>query len=278
MKLNFFCFGAAKSGTSTIHDILCGHPDILLPEVKETKFFSLNYNKGYNWYWKNYFKGYQGEKAIGEIYPCMSSVEAPKRLYETLGGNIKIFAILRNPADRAYSNYLAQKRILNHNFSFQEALEELPFLIDKGLYSKNIQRFAKYFPMENMKFFIFETDFINDRKNMIDDLLKFLEVRLIPLDIEKKSNNAWKPKSKILNQLIFNRPYFLTVIIKNFISTSFRQKIRLKLTKLNSQQIESPKLSDGERAEVLRKYFKSDIENLEKLLGVDLSVWYDQQS
>ncbi|WP_201327710.1 sulfotransferase [Thermotomaculum hydrothermale] len=32
----FFCVGAAKSGTTTLHNILIQHPDIFLPDVKET--------------------------------------------------------------------------------------------------------------------------------------------------------------------------------------------------------------------------------------------------
>ena len=34
MNLNFFCIGATKSGTSTLHDILYNHPDIYMPDVK----------------------------------------------------------------------------------------------------------------------------------------------------------------------------------------------------------------------------------------------------
>ena len=44
-KLNFFCIGAAKCGTTTLHDILIQHPNIYLPKVKETKFFSSKVDK-----------------------------------------------------------------------------------------------------------------------------------------------------------------------------------------------------------------------------------------
>tara|TARA_B100000780_G_C21068705_1_gene429895 strand:- start:131 stop:964 length:834 start_codon:yes stop_codon:yes gene_type:complete len=276
MNLNFFCIGATKSGTSTIHDILYNHPDIYLPDIKETKFFSINYHKGYNWYLNEYFKKHKNEKAIGEVYPCMASQEAPKRLYETLGENVKIFGILRNPADRAYSNYLAQKRILNHDLTFKQALEELPYLIKKGLYAKNILRFADYFPLKNMRFYIFETDFIKQRRELIDNIQDFLIVEKLELDIDIKSNFAWKPKSAILNKLLFKRPVILDKFLKLFLtSTKLRQQLRLFFTKVNSKKISSPKLSDSDRKEIIDKYFYEDILKLEKLLDKDLSIWYN---
>tara|TARA_B100000925_G_scaffold171416_1_gene129108 strand:+ start:9072 stop:9905 length:834 start_codon:yes stop_codon:yes gene_type:complete len=276
MSLNFYCIGATKSGTSTIHDILYNHPDIYLPVIKETKFFSLNYHKGYDWYLNTYFKKHKKEKAVGEIYPCMSSLEAPKRLYETLGGDIKIFGILRNPADRAYSNYLAQKRILNHNLSFQEALKKLPYLTEKGLYARNILRFSEYFQSKNMRFYIFETEFINNRREMIDDIQDFLTVEKIKLDIDIKSNFAWQPRSKILNRLLFKKPIILDKVLRLFLtSTTLRQKLRLFFTKINSKKISSPKLTNSDRQDVIDKYFYQDILKLEKILGKDLSIWYN---
>jgi len=111
--------GAAKSGTSSMHDILIKHPDIFLPEIKETKFFSLIYDKGCQWYLNKCFKNKTIEKAVGEIYLCMSSKEIPKRLYETLGKDINFFDVLRNPADRVCSIFLAQKQILNRNLMLE---------------------------------------------------------------------------------------------------------------------------------------------------------------
>jgi hypothetical protein len=276
MNLNFFCIGATKSGTSTLHDILYNHPDIYMPDVKETKFFSINYHKGYNWYLNEYFQKYKNEKAIGEVYPCMASIEAPKRLYETLGKDIKIFGILRNPADRAYSNYLAQKRIMNHNLTFKQALEELPYLTEKGLYAKNILRFSEYFLLKDMRFYIFETDFIKHKRELIDDIQDFLKIEKLELDIDIKSNFAWKPKSGLLNKLLFKRPIILDKFLKLILtSTRLRQKLRLFFTKVNSKKISSPKLLNSDRKDIINKYFYEDILELEKLLDKDLSMWYD---
>ena len=54
MKVNpdFIGVGAAKAGTTTLHDILVQHPDIYLPSFKAAHFFDLDENceKGEKWY------------------------------------------------------------------------------------------------------------------------------------------------------------------------------------------------------------------------------------
>jgi len=275
MNLNFFCIGAAKSGTSTLHDILKSHPDIYLPEIKETKFLSKNYSKGVEWYFREYFTNFKNEKAIGEIYPCLTLNDGPKKLRDSFGKDLKLLAIFRNPVDRAYSNFLAQKRIYKHDLSFEEALDELPYLIENGLYAKSLKRFFDFFDINNTRFYIFENDLINNKQWMLNDIQRFLGVKQLSLQTNIKSNSAWKPKSKSLNRLIYNRPKFIDRSIKYFFrSISARQKVRIFLNRINSKKIQSPRLTNEYRRELIYKYFYSDIKELETILKRDLSNWY----
>ena len=105
---NFMCLGAAKSGKTTLYDILKQHPDIYLPSFKEPHFFDIhdNYNNGIDWYMKNYYSK-SNFKAIGDFTPSyFFEKEAPKRIYDALSKDIKFIVILRHPVDRAYSHYL----------------------------------------------------------------------------------------------------------------------------------------------------------------------------
>ena len=51
-KPDFIIIGAAKSGTTTLYEYLCRHPQIFMSTPKEPDFFSLdqNYTKGIEWY------------------------------------------------------------------------------------------------------------------------------------------------------------------------------------------------------------------------------------
>ncbi len=47
------------------------HPDIYLPQAKETAFFyhDYKYEKGLSYYEEHYFGSVNGEKAVGEVSP-----------------------------------------------------------------------------------------------------------------------------------------------------------------------------------------------------------------
>ena len=54
-KPSFFVAGMQKSGTTTLHKWLNSHPEITLPNYKETHFFSdeKQFSKGFKWYLNN---------------------------------------------------------------------------------------------------------------------------------------------------------------------------------------------------------------------------------
>ena len=62
----FLCVGAQKAGTTTLQKLLGNHPNIYLPAQKELQFFSINYDKGLDWY-GNHFLGATDKSCVGEI-------------------------------------------------------------------------------------------------------------------------------------------------------------------------------------------------------------------
>jgi len=258
-KINFLCVGAQKSGTTTLFEILKQHPDIYLPEVKETHFFDDDalYNKGIDFLIKNFYSSYQGEKAVGDITPAYMYFEyVPERIYKTLGKDIKLIFILRNPADRAFSHYLMTYRRGLEYLNFWDAIKEEPkrlkkgyfhrihySYIDRGYYAKQIKRFLKFFPRENMKIFIFEKDFLplEARKKTISEILEFLEVENIELNINIKSNEGKIPKNIFLQTFIYSILYrenrlkqFLRSLIK---SKSIKEEAKHILKKLKEKNL-----------------------------------------
>lgn len=275
MNLNFYCIGSSKCGTSSLHDILNQHPDIFLPTVKETKFLSKNHEKGVEWYYNEYFKKYNNEKAVGEIYPCLALQEAPKRLFESFGKDLKIIVVLRNPVARMYSNYLGQMRIGKIKIPFREVIKNNSMILENSLYAKHLIRFFEVYPKENFKIFLFEEDFIKNRKQMITTLCEFLEVDQFDFNLDVKSNSTWKPKSEIINRIIYKRPKAVTSFLNQFFkSKELKQRIRIRLSELNSRTVKSEHLELKEQAEIYNKYFKEDVIKLENLIEKDLSFWY----
>ena len=285
---NFMCLGAAKSGTTTLYDILRQHSEIYIPTFKEPHFFDIpeNYNNGLEWYKKNYFNK-ADKKIIADFTPSyLFDKNAPKRIFESLGRNMKFLVILRNPVDRAYSHYLHSKRDYHENENFEEALElevnrlkkykdqsdYLSYLrhsyVHQGLYSQMLERYLQYFSLDNFLFIHFEDELLKERDLTIKRILNFLEVdNSVLLNTDIRSNPSSKEKSKMLKKLMKKRGWWRKVIKFMVPSMQLRQVIRNRIQRINITEFKAEQLSSEVRSDLLEKYFRKDISNLERIIN-----------
>ena len=135
-----------KAATTSLYTYLKQHPDIFMTSVKERMFFN-NYNNENNYIIKgrktkkittlkqyyNLFNAVKNETAIGEASPAyISDKNCPILIKEHLP-NIKIIAILRQPVERSYSNYLhAQRAGREVIHDFEKAFNEEKVRIEKN--------------------------------------------------------------------------------------------------------------------------------------------------
>ena len=108
-----FIVGAQRSGSTLLYKILSSHSQICMakPYFPEPKYFLKNYKVNKN-YFKKFFKHYKNENYIGEKSTSyLEYIFVAKRINKNFP-DAKIFIILRNPADRAISNFFFQKKII----------------------------------------------------------------------------------------------------------------------------------------------------------------------
>jgi hypothetical protein len=284
--INFFCVGAQKAGTTTLHDILKQHPDIYLPEKKEAHYFDLEerYIKGIQWYINNFYMNYSGEKICGEITPEYLYFEkVPERLFREFGSNLKLVFIFRNPIDRAFSHYLMNKRRLIEDNTFEKATKlEIERIsqgefenfnysyLSRGFYALQLKRYLKYFPLNNMHFINFEQDLVKNRESTISRLLRFLELPETNLNIEIISNKAKSPRFKSLQYILYKRSIFKN-LFRN-LSKDKKERIKEILERIIFFRDNDEKV-DFKTREHLKSLFLEDIEELETLTGKDYSNW-----
>jgi hypothetical protein len=246
---NFLIVGAARSGTTTLYSYLQAHPEVYLPASKrpEPHFFlkDWEYGMGIDYYARKYFSAWRGQRALGEAsasYLCYDWVA--DRILRHLPG-VKLIATLRNPIERAHSNYWHTIKSGLESCSFEEAvrterqrLAEIvdPFwravrpyaYVERGFYYRHLSDYLLRFPRSQMHIVLFE-DLLRSPGQVLRGILEFLEVdpEFVPADLDR-----------ILNQ-----------------STP-----------------EGEKMAPSAR-EYLRGVFRDDILNLGQLLGRDLSSW-----
>jgi hypothetical protein len=119
---DFLILGAAKAGTSSIHAWLATHPDIQMAEPKETNFFSINYGEGLG----NYLACFpDSERRLrGEATPSYLHLpHVAARIAETLP-DARLIVVLREPVERAFSDWWMHVRRGAERRSFTEAVGE----------------------------------------------------------------------------------------------------------------------------------------------------------
>lgn len=310
-KPNFFCVGFAKCGTTTLHEIFKQHPDIYLPEIKETQYYWSNeaYKKGFEWYLKRYYSGADEQKAVGEINPKLTTRHYGIQLAKDFAPNAKIIFFLRNPVNRLFSQYkfflrygysfnninlcvkYANKnqegfnRFIEHNFykncagTVMLAPTYMKSFIEISNYYSHIKEYLNYFPKENTKIVLFE-EFIQDTERVTKELFDFLGVNRdakINYDIIANEGNL-VPKS--INS-IYLYQMLLQLMDQGFKLNSNRMdgfivwlREFLQRNVLLAPETDKSKMSDGAK-ELLQKYFEEDKKQIEQLLERDLSqLWF----
>lgn len=278
---DFIIIGAGKCGTTSLYTYLKQHPQVYLCPHKETYFFVPEpiRSKFKPWGAITNFDDYTGlfknasqKSVIGEISTTYyRHAESAQQIYQNLP-QVKIIAILRDPANRAFSDYQMHFRKGNEKEDFTSLISLDNRFIKPGFYYSELIPYFKVFPQEQIKILLFD-DLVKNSANFIEDLFEFIEIdsQFIP-NTSKQSRKGGLPKNQTVN-ILLTKPNPLRKLIASvlslFIPFSLRQEIRASLVKKNIQQA---KLSPEVRQQLIEVY-RYDIAKLQELIGRDLSSW-----
>ena len=291
---NLLIVGAAKSGTTSLHNYLDQHPNIFMSDFKEPHFLindiigskrihngvlSLKEYEKLFLNTNNYT--YRGESSVMYLLFAQEAIENIKKY---LGENVKIIIMLRNPIERAYSGYQHVKRY-NHmeNLSFEDAIgvcekrymEVINFTpasryLEIGNYYNQVKLFMDNF--SNVHVMIYD-DYKYDINAEINKVLRFLDLPEHVIDTrDKHMVGGWEWKNIYLKKLILHgniiKKIFSVLIPSNYL----RVKIRLFLQNLAVRKTENMR---QETKNKLVNYYRDDVLRLSALLDKDLTFWLD---
>ena len=294
---NFLVIGAGKSGTTSLYNYLKQHPQIYMSPVKEPRFFALE-GKGIDFNgpgdkkalgssitdieaYHRLFDGVTDETAVGEASPLyLYSSRAPGRIANHVPG-AKLIAVLRDPAERAYSGFLHLVRDgLEPLDNFARALEEEEARIESnyaphwhykagGFYYTQLSRYLERFDRDSIRVYLYE-DLKADPLGVVRDIFGFLSVekRFVP-DISLRHNAGGVPRDKRLHAFLTGSSP-LRAALKPLIPAGVRRNLSSNLKKRNLQ--EPPPLTPEVRQKLIEAY-REDILKLQSLLRRDLSNW-----
>ena len=293
---NLFIPGVAKSGTTTLHDLLDFHPDICMSELKEPVYWNnVKFNnfklKKKQWYSNLFYNKdatFFGESTTSYMF-YTNFILNVKAHYKT---SPKFIFILRNPIDRCYSHYSwmvgldLEKRTLENSIEQDRNRVLKPYnyypnyYYNFGLYGKWLIPFFKNFNKEDIKIITLE-NLKNQRLETINQCFSFLGLKKLDKIPEIVSNKTFKLKHPWLyhfNLKILQGKFRLNKIIKLFISKQTTKQIKNKLKDIkfltNKQTFNYPKISKEQRL-CLQLLYQEDVKILKELTGLNFEEWPD---
>jgi hypothetical protein len=260
-----------KCGTTALARYLARHPDIHVAPKKEVHFFDRRFNEGIAWYARHFESAGPDCAAVGEATAhYLYDPDAPARIASTLP-NVRLIALLRNPADRAYSQYWHARTRGHERLTFEAALEQEAARLkspramdrwrfsyaDRGHYINHLSRYDRVFRAEQVHIIISE-DMRASAAKVVAAACQFLGV-----DPGRLPGDALRPVNEFVR---FRYPRVRR--LADFLPAPANSIVN----RMNMTGGRYPPMAPATRARLL-DLFKSSNAALSARLGRDLSAW-----
>lgn len=218
---SFFVIGAAKAGTTSLHEHLRVHPQVFMSPLKEPNFMALSDELQRDDAPKvlresiqkmpdtpakyvDLFRGARSMDAIGESSPWyLNSTQAAERIRYYVP-TAKLIVLLRDPAERAFSAYKMHRRLGTETCdTFEAALERheeragtsnwgLDYLTP-GFYRRHLAAYEPELRAGSLRVWMFE-ELRDDAKQLVRSVYSFLGVDpdFVPPRLGVRFNDAGK--------------------------------------------------------------------------------------
>ena len=292
MVPTFLVIGAAKAGTTALYWYLAEHPKVFMSTMKETNYFAYGLDeRGRLRYgdpelhrfrvrsWSEYqalFADAGDAVAIGEVSPIyLECPQAAARIRQRLPG-ARIVCGLREPVDRAYSDYLMYLRSRGRRLDPERDLTVTSawarpdsHWMQIGRYHEMLSRYYAVFPREQIHVFLFD-DLRRDPMGVIRDLYGFLEVDpTFEPDLETPHNVGGEPGNMALERFLTSHR------IRALAEPVIPKRVADRFRKLRTRNLRhAPSLPDELRSELL-EVFREDIVKTSELISRSLERWLE---
>lgn len=296
---NFLVIGAPKAGTSALHVALSKHPDFLMSRVKEPKFFLCDgpppryrgpgdAHSSREWVWRRdeyerLFESSREASFRGESTPLYLSDRSALERIAVAIPDVRLIAVLRDPIDRAYSNWA---------HLWADGLEPVPDFLEAcaletarrnadwapfwrylglGLYGEQLRTVFQTFPRDHVHVLRYK-DLVDSPADATDAICEFLgaEKGLI-------TRVPVKNVGTFVGDSSFNRLVRLSIRAGAWGGQFFPPRVWRRASKpllrvLQHSPAHRPELSAADRASLV-PFFEADVRQLESETGLSFEDW-----
>jgi hypothetical protein len=283
---NAVLIGVQKGGTTALYNWIAQHPEVYGdPAMKDFPYFC---NGGYQdkddeWFAER-FSGWNGQRIIlhGYVHYLYFAKETAERL-KSFNPDLRLIAVLRNPAERAYSAYLQARKTGHEPIArFEEAIDYelsgnlLSFkditnrsYIAQGKYSNNIRKYYEHFGPDRLKI-VLHDELKNNPERICREIYNFLSIDSNFTVKISNLNEYGTPRSGLLRNLVNNG--IKSPRIRELLPINMRIRARQIVRAFNTKRGEKPELGP-DTWQRMNKFYEAEIDDLERILNINLDHW-----
>ncbi|MBP1464211.1 sulfotransferase [Candidatus Chloroploca sp. M-50] len=302
LRPTFLVIGAYKAGTTSLHHYLKQHPQVFMSRIKEIRFLTYAGHQqsplssddlaSLPWPVKS-LQAYEAlfaeateTQARGDVSPCyLAFAEQSVLGIQAYIPDAKLIAILRQPADRAYSSYVYHvSRRQEEELDFRRALQyEAEHRVRRmdgktrhnfagGFYFDALRHYFQGFPRNQIQICLYD-DLQKNARGLMRDIFHFIGVdeSFIP-NMAIHHNTASWPSLRFAPLVMRKAEHMVSRIIRQlpkpmhrYLAPSYRKLMRTQ-----------PPPLDADLRRELTALYRDDILRTQDLIGRNLTHWLEE--
>jgi hypothetical protein len=180
---------------------------------------------------------------------------------------MRLLVCLREPVDRAFSDYLDLAKNNGFTGSFTEAVEQYPRLLDRGRYATHLSRYLEHFPASQIHVGLFD-DLKTGAQEYADEVYDFLGLERVALSAGDLRGRM--PAGRPRNAVMVGVAKRASKVAASVGLRRWRSKIKRSTvvrSALYKQYRDDKPRPDPAVAAELRRGFAEEVARLDELLG-----------
>ncbi len=287
---DFFVIGGTKSGTTALYWYLSEHPEIYAGPRHHIGYFAYGLDEDGNllygdpdlhtWSvttreaYEDLFADPGRATAIGDVSPIyLESPHAAARIREAVP-DARIICSLRNPVDRAYSDYLMYLRKQGRRIDPAHDLiisadwaQPDSHWMTLGRYHEQLARYFDRFPRDQIHILL-ATDLREDTTRTVQAIYRFLGVDpTFEPDLGTPHNVGGVPTNMLLERVLTNQK------VRSALRPVVPRRVADRLRRLRTSNMDTPPPLPPELREQMTAHLETQIRATGRLVGIDLDHW-----
>lgn len=302
---DFLVIGAPKAGTTALHVALSRHPQVFMSAVKEPKFFLTDGTEPVArggpgdsrtireqvWRREDYEALFDPapEGALkGESTTLyLRDRDAQRRIHDTIP-DAKLIAVLRDPVDRAHSNWThLHSAGLEPEDDFLKACDLeperaakgwAPFwrYLEQGRYGEQIEHLYSLFTKEQVLILLYR-DYRERPVEILDEVCEFLGIAPGVIADVPTENQTAAASASVLNNVL-RRIIRSADTLDHHLPLPIGPIVKTPATMLLQREQRARQSLTPQQRATLIPHFETDIRLLESLTGRSFSHWLDPRN